>query len=457
VSRGPRSVRARLTLWYAAVLALSVLVFSIAVYAAVRSSLIGQLDARLTEGLNAIGDALGEGLAEIGELEDHGVVPRFRVTEGGRTVYRTAAWRNAGLDAATASAPARGAWTWVAPDGHRYLVGSAEVDAPAAISYVVAVDAELAHQGLRSLALTLLLGFLAVLTLAVAGGYFLAGRVLAPVAAMAEKAQALSASNLADRLPVANPEDEFGRLATVFNSMLARLERSFEQLRRFTGDASHELRTPLTAIRSVGEVGLQRETDLEGLRNIIGSMLEESDRLRSIVDALLAVTRSEAGGASRERAPVHLEEMAREVADLLQVLAEEKDQSVSVRCEESPEAFADRVALRHALVNLLDNAIKYTPRGGSIAISVGRTAEGEPYVAVEDEGPGIAPDELEKIFRRFYRVEAEGTSRPSGVGLGLAIARRAAEAQGGRIEVDSEVGRGSVFRIVLPDQATSTE
>jgi signal transduction histidine kinase len=462
VSRGPRSVRARLTIWYATVLALSVLVFSLAVYAAVRSSLVGQLDQSLADGLSSVEDALGEGLGEIGELEDHGVVPFFRLAEGGRTLYRTTGWRNAGLDSALAISSPDGFRTWTSPEGHRYEVGTGEGELAGeglgdGLSFQVAVDAELAHQGLNSLALTLLIGFVGVLALAAAGGYFLAGRVLSPVGVMAAKARAVSASNLSDRLPIENPDDEFGRLATVFNQMLARLGRSFDQLQRFTGDASHELRTPLTAIRSVGEVGLQRETDVKGLRDVIGSMLEENDRLRGIVDALLAVTRSEADGPGLDLVSVRLGELAREVAELLHVLAEERGQHVSVEDAGPVDVLVDRLALRQALVNLLDNAIKYTPKGGSITISTGFTDEGEPFVAVRDEGSGLPPDERDKVFRRFYRVEAEGASRPPGVGLGLAIALRATEAHGGRIEVESEMGRGSVFRIVLPIHAAQAE
>ncbi len=453
--RRPRSVRARLTLWYASVLALSVLVFAVAVYLLVRTRLMNELEDRLAADAAAVVEALDEGPGELRELEEYGAVALFRVAQDGRVLYRSAGWRNGRLDAALAGHPPGTAWEWRSPRGRLYHLRSGrQGEGPSTLAFVVARDAAAVHESLRSLWLTFLLGFPGVLALAAVGGYFLAGRVLSPVGAMAEKARAISAESLSDRLPVEDPDDEFGRLATVFNSMLERLERSFEELRRFTADASHELRTPLTAIRSVGEVGLQQERDPDGLRNVIGSMLEESDRLTGIVDALLAVTRSGTARPALDIAEVNLLELAREVAELLQVLAEEKAQRLSVDGDASLVVRADVGLLRQALVNLVDNAVKYGSPGAAVEVTVGVTEHGEPFVAVRDEGPGISPEHRERVFDRFYRAERERSREAPGAGLGLAIARRAVEAQGGRIELESEVGRGSTFRIVLPADRT---
>ena len=221
--------------------------------------------------------------------------------------------------------------------------------------------------------LVLLLGAPIGVLAAVLGGYSLARRALAPVDRMAERARTITAERLKDRLPVDNPDDELGRLATVFNETLGRLESSFEQMRHFTADASHELRTPLTAIRSVGEVGLRGKRDERAYRDIIGSMLEEADRLALLVDRLLTLSRADRGQEKLSSDHVDLGLLADEVATQLDVLAEDKRQTIKVEREAAPTWVGDRLVLRQALLNLVDNAIKYTPAGGEITIRVGQT------------------------------------------------------------------------------------
>jgi len=343
-------------------------------------------------------------------------------------------------------------WSWTSSDGHWYRLLSAKAKSSGhTFQIVVAQDEKTIRRSLKTLALMLVIGFPCALCLAMIGGYFLAGRLLAPVGAMASKAQEITAERLSERLPVHNPEDEFGRLATVFNSTLARLENSFEQLRRFTADASHELRTPLTAIRSVGEVALQDVLDIAACRDAIGSMLEEADRLARLVDSLLVLTRADSGGAHLNRERLELTSLINNVADCLGVLAEEKGQSLTVEIANTPTVEADRTTLRQALINLLDNAIKYTPAGGHIRVVVKAIHE-EAAIEVCDDGPGIPAEHREKIFERFYRVGKDRSSETGGAGLGLAIARWAVAINGGRIELDSEEGRGSTFRILLPER-----
>lgn len=177
-------------------------------------------------------------------------------------------------------------------------------------------------------------------------------------------------------------------------------------------------------------------------------MLEEVDRLSRLVNGLLALSRADAGGVRVVRTPVDLAEVAEEVRQLLGVLAEEKRQTVRVEGAGPVLASVDRGILRHAVVNLLDNAIRHGPGGSAIRVAVGR-GPGGPFLAVTDEGPGIAPEHLPRIFDRFYRIDPARSRDAGGAGLGLAIARWAAEVNGGRIEVESAVGRGSTFRIVL--------
>jgi signal transduction histidine kinase len=278
------------------------------------------------------------------------------------------------------------------------------------------------------------------------GGYFLARRALAPVERMAARARTITAASLSDRLPVDNPDDELGHLATVVNETLGRLESSFEQMRRFTADVSHELRTPLTAIRAVGEVGLRERRDAGSYRGVISSMLEEVDRLRGLVDRLLVLSRAESGQIKLSREPVDLTELAEEVAAQLGVLAEEKGQMLTVEAKEPAWGLADRSVLRQSVVNLIDNAIKYTPAGGRIQVTVAGAAS-VAILEVSDNGPGIAPEARAQLFDRFSRPpEVSGSS-----GLGLSIAKWAVEANGGRLVFEpGEGASGAVFRITLP-------
>jgi signal transduction histidine kinase len=263
---------------------------------------------------------------------------------------------------------------------------------------------------------------------------------------MTERARSITAERLSDRLPVENAADEMGRLALVFNETLARLQASFEQMRRFTADVSHELRTPLTAIRSVGEVGLIGHRDEAAYRGIIGSMLEEVDRLASLVDRLLTLSRAETGQSMLAREEVDLFSLAEDVAGHLSVLAEEKGQTVALEPAGRPAALGDRLVLRQALINLVDNAIKFTPAGGRIAVRLFE-AGGAAVIDVVDAGPGVPADLGTRIFDRFYRVPESGER---GAGLGLSIARGAIEANGGRLTLERSSPGGSTFRISMP-------
>jgi heavy metal sensor kinase len=319
-----------------------------------------------------------------------------------------------------------------------YVVQVARPDAPARIR-------------LRELSALLALGLPLAVAVAGLGGFWVARRALAPIERMTERARSITADRLGDRLPVHNPDDEMGRLATVFNETLARLEHSFDQMRRFTADVSHELRTPLTSIRSVGEVGLRGgHRDEASYRSIIGSMLEEADRLAGLVDRLLTLSRAESGLGPLTREAVDLTVLAEDVVSHLGVLAEEKGQRLTIEAgSRRPTALADRLVLRQALINLVDNAIKFSPAGGDIRIRLGETAH-EASFEVSDSGPGISAEAKPRIFDRFYR---SGDAEASGTGLGLSIAKGAVEANGGRLTLEHTGAAGSTFRIIMPRHA----
>ena len=220
-------------------------------------------------------------------------------------------------------------------------------------------------------------------------------------------------------------------------------------MRRFTADVSHELRTPLTAIRSVGEVGLRGRRDQEGYRVVISSMLEEAERLSCLVDRLLMLSRAESGQARLAVELIDLGELANDVVGHLGVLAEEKGQSLELERLASPRCLGDRLILRQALINVVDNAIKYTPISGHIHVRVAEIPIGA-LVEVSDTGPGIPMEPNARIFDRFYRGDKTQSADTTGTGLGLSIAKWGVEANGGKLTVRSSDGSGSRFWITLP-------
>lgn len=305
------------------------------------------------------------------------------------------------------------------------------------------------HSTLRQILTGLLLGLPVALLLAAAGGYLMAGRTLKPIEAMAEQARQITAESLGRRLPNPNPHDELGRLASVFNQTLQRLEASFESLRRFTADASHELRTPLTALRSVGEIALREAADAAQLRDTIGSMLEEAQRLHDLIDTLLMFARMEGGRTPLQLESVAVDDLVAEVCDNLEVLAAEKHQHLDRDLEPGHLVEADPLLLRHAVMNILHNAIRYSPPASTVAVRCSR-AGNDAIIEISDRGPGIAPEHQSKVFDRFYRIDKARSRAEGGAGLGLAIAKLSVERLGGSIGLSSTEGIGSTFRIILP-------
>src|SRR5262249_25438589 len=261
---------------------------------------------------------------DIQTLASESGIALFRVDADGEVFYQTDRWARMGLTGAPVELSTGQPASWKGPDGLWYRV---QVVAEPGYTIVAAIPESARRDAIWTLVVILATGIPLAAGLAIAGGYFLAGRALAPVGAMADKARQITADSLGERLPVANPQDEFGRLAIVFNDTLSRVQDSFDRLRRFTADASHELRTPLTAMRSVGEVALQAPQDPAKYREVIGSMLEEVHRLTHLVDNLLVLTRADSGATAAEREVVELGSLAGSVADHLRVLAEEKQQS----------------------------------------------------------------------------------------------------------------------------------
>lgn len=309
------------------------------------------------------------------------------------------------------------------------------------------------RRALREILIGLALGAPFAAALAALGGYLTAGRTLKPISAMAEQARQITSESLSRRLPNPNPHDELGQMAAVFNETLQRLEGSFDSLKRFTADASHELRTPLTALRTVGEVALREAGDPKALRDTVGSMLEEAQRLNDLIDSMLLLARTESGRMPLRLEPVCLAELTGEVCDSVEVLATEKQQCIELAGDPALAVSADRLLLRHAVMNILHNAIRYSPPETLLRVRC-FCQDDQAVIEIADEGPGIAPEHQTKIFERFYRIDKARSRAEGGAGLGLAIAKLSVEQMGGRIVLISEVGNGSRFQIILPLPST---
>ncbi len=452
----PRHVRTRLTLWYVAVLSAILALYLASTLVFLRVSQRRELDRSLHAEFERVEDLLAafpDGSIRMGghgEEAEGGSFLEVWSTEGS-LLYRSEGLGAGGFPPRAGDRPLASA---VLAGGTRIRVLSRPHRVGDRTVLVrLGLSEERQRREWSNLLLGLLFGLPVAIGIAGLGGHWLARRALGPLDRMAKHAERVTAENLGERLPVENPEDELGHLARVFNLSLARIEESFAQLRRFTADASHELRTPLTAIRTVGEVALQDPQNPDRYREAIGSMLEEVDRLSRLVGSLLVLSRADASPALH-RQELRLIDLVKDSASLLEVLADEKGQRIDVHGDPALTAEVDGLILRQALINLLDNAIKHSPRGASVLIDV-RGGAGDAIIEVADRGPGIPEVHRSRVFERFYRIDTARSRDEGGAGLGLAIALWAVQAHGGRIELQSEEGSGSTFRILLPRKAAA--
>jgi heavy metal sensor kinase len=459
----PKHVRTRLTLWYVAILAGVLLIYGASTCAIVLLQLRSQVDHLATEDLETVEGFLSFGSdGKLGLRNDYHYHPnttevqqRFLEvrSEDGTLLYKSEGLGERvlggkpepreGVDFYSRRSIRLADGTRVRRISRRHVIDGH----PLLIR--VGFSEDPMWQRFWQLALGLLVGLPLALGLAGFGGYYLARRALSPVERMALRAREITAERMGARIDVENPLDELGLLAQAFNETLARLESSFEQLKRFTADASHELRTPLTAIRSVGEIGIQQDGDRDHYREVIGSMLEETERLSRLVENLLTISRADSGQIRLKQSTIALMPLVQGASSLLDVLAEERRQTLSIDGDDSIYVEADGVILRQVVINLLDNAIKYSSQGGHISVRVVHSDPGFACVEVEDCGPGIPPEHRDKVFDRFYRIDEARSREAGGAGLGLALAKWGAEAHGGRIELDS-TKTGCIFRLFLP-------
>jgi heavy metal sensor kinase len=460
-----RSLSFRLVAWYAGVLTVVFVLLGVLTLFFLRHYLEANLLETQARRARQIADTLiartgrgGEAAmrSEVESLYSPEANGRFiRVTRAdGEVVYTSGAPKDAQFDPSEVPPLPRGpvdlvrgvrlgagtlfiaARTATGADGTRYRV---EVGAPGTLT----------EAALGQVMMLLAVGLPVAVAVAVGGGFVLVRRALDPVARIAAKAEAITQHNLSERLPVVRTGDELERLSVSLNHMISRLEEAIQGSKQLVADASHELRTPLTVMRGELE-SLAQDWQLRGeTREALGSVLEEVERLAEIVEGLFALSRLDAGEAHAEWVRFDLAELAATTADQMSLLAEDKQVSVACDTGGGVTVEGDRARLKQVVVNLLDNAIKYTPSGGRVALSVRR--EGDYAVLdITDTGVGIPADALPHVFKRFFRVDGSRSREQGGAGLGLSIVKSICTAHGAVIEVSSAPGRGSTFRIKQP-------
>ncbi|MGA2623493.1 MAG: HAMP domain-containing sensor histidine kinase [Bacteroidota bacterium] len=288
-----------------------------------------------------------------------------------------------------------------------------------------------------------------VIIVSVGSGMYLARKSLSKVNQVIDAAQRITADRLHERLPEHTVQDEIGKLVSTLNEMIARLDRSFHDIKQFTADASHELRTPLSVIRTQLESALESKVGRRELKMIIADCLDETIHMTAIIENLLLLTKADRGQEMVMKERVDLQELVRQLHEDSVILASHKSIMVVLSRLDPVTVVGDERRLRQMLLNLVDNAIKYTQKRGKISLRL-EALNSLAHISVVDNGIGIPANEIPQIFNRFYRVDKARTRETGGVGLGLSIAKLIAEAHGGTISVVSELNKGSAFSITLP-------
>ncbi len=321
--------------------------------------------------------------------------------------------------------------------------------------YIVQVGTSMESVGetLHRFLILLVVAIPLALAVSLAGGWFLAGRALRPVDEITLAAQRIAAGDLSQRLSMPTAHDEIGRLAATFNNMIGRLDASFRQIRQFTSDASHELRTPLTVMKGETDLILRRSRPLEDYKTVLESNLEEIDRMTRIVDELLFLSRADMGEVKMEALPVALQALVEDVHRQAKLLGHDRNIEVVLGTVMPVFVQGDDLRLRELLLNLVENAMKYSHPGGKVEIVLLKDGR-EARLSITDHGIGIAPADHQKIFQRFFRTDVARSHTKKGTGLGLAICAWIADLHKGRVEVQSDLGQGSTFTVVLPLSST---
>lgn len=462
--RLPRTLRFRLTGWYCSVLTIILVAFGVLVYGIVRHQVVRHHDGPLRAMAAAVLHILNEqedchtlSAEQTATLNQLGRLILVHEVEGGHQVFYQSPEMKA-----NALAPAVGALGWeivpkptfvtIEQNGLPWRVLSVPYRSRMGRLGNIRLMENLgdSEATLKSLRLALFLLTPAGIILSALGGFWLAGKALAPVDEVTRMARVIEANKLDQRLVPPGTEDELGRLVATLNHMFARLETSFEAMKRFTADASHELRTPLATLRNTIDVVLDRPRSSEDQHTALVSIGEEVERLQAIVEDLLLLARADAGRLVLRREPLDLDRLATSLAETYEPRLRERQITLGLSIPQRAEVLGDERWLCQAVGNLLDNALKFTPAGGQIALDIVSSGPSV-QLRVSDSGPGIPEESLERIFERFYQTEpSRAGSENRGAGLGLAIVAWIVQAHDGSITASNRPEGGACIRVELP-------
>jgi heavy metal sensor kinase len=463
----PRSIKLRLVGWYAGLLACVFLLLCTLLYLDLRNFLENRLRQTQTRRAHQLATAILAHAKQTGEPavineikewyapESNG---RFiRVTRAdGTLLYRSDPPMDSSFDPAQVppfQLPPRADFLRkeTLPGGHTLLIACLDFKPAGAAEYWVEFGAlvDPVEDMLKHLFLQLALGLPVAMGIITLGGYWLVYRALRPVEQITGAAEKITQLNLSDRLPVSHSDDELERLSLALNRMIARLDDAFQNSRRFAADASHDLRTPLTILRGELENMVEDSKLDRELRARLGSLLEEAIHLSKIVEQLFTLTQLDSGNSCTERKRFDLSELARTTAEQMSLLAEDK--RIALTCEAPQPVWVegDRSRIKQVIVNLLDNAVKYTLPEGRVLLRV-EIINGQARLEVEDNGIGIPADALTHVFERFFRVDKTRSAGAESAGLGLSIVKSICTAHGAEVKVASTPKVGSRFSITLP-------
>lgn len=455
------SVRARLTLWYGVSLTVIVVGVGIYVYLMTARHMLSRTDFELDEELEELQVETMLATDEASLLQQ--LKTRFYYHMGfDFEVYRldgSVLFRSSRLAARHLSLPVLGTGStdtqithldfWIPDEGpgriaSRVARGPRITVRTQALTSLIKNERELSALGMT------LIGILPVVLLAaVGGGSFLAWRAMEPVHRMAATAKLITGSQFTSRILVQNPNDELGYLGKTLNSMMDRLQQAIEELRQFTADAAHELRTPLAVLQTEVEIALRTSRTAEEYRRALEVTLAEAKRLSRLTDQLLQLSRHDSGLQLRRRDEVPFDALLSDITEQLQVLAQQKGVSLEAGPFSEWVVMGDDIQLGQLLLNLIENAIKFTPAGGRVQVT-GETQEGHVVVSIHDTGIGITAADLQNLGRRFYRADKSRNSRTGGSGLGLAISKAIVEGHGGTWSIESQIQVGTTVRVSLP-------
>lgn len=461
------TLRFRLTAWYSAALAIFMLGFTLLAYGLVRQQLVRHHDGSLQAIANQTLQILSEQAdcehltpAQQAHLGQIGRLLLIHEDQGRRSAFFLSPEMQVNpLVSRIAHAPWRHlhrSWFETLEGGGRpWRVFSLPYRTRMGRQGVIHVVEDLGEIApvLALLREILLLMLPAGLLFSAAGGYWLAGRALAPVERVTAMAREIEAKNLGRRLPRPDADDEIGRLVDTLNHMMDRLERAFEAMKRFTADASHELRTPLANLRSLVDLASRGILTPEEIQEEMASIGEEVHRLGQIVDDLLLMARADTDRLPLRMESLRLDELAGAQVETFALRAEEAGVALELDAPDPAPITGDERWMHQLMSNLLDNALKFTPRGGRIRLEVRSAPDRKVRLAVEDTGPGIPPEDLERIFERFYRCDAARSHASApGSGLGLAIAAWIAQAHRATLRASNRPGGGACFELLFPQE-----